>query len=75
MTAIRVHELDDESAGAIGAWRCESCGCVHVRAGGVLLTFAAAEYDSFAHAVAECYWEKESRAAAAALPPLEEVVH
>lgn len=75
MTAIRLHELEDESAGVVGAWRCESCSCIHVRAGGVLLTFAPSEYDSFVHAVTECYWEKELRAAATRLTPIEEVVH
>lgn len=75
MTAIRMHEFDEESAGVVGAWRCETCSCIHVRAGGVLLTFTASEYDSFAQAVAECYWEKEVRAAAEGLPPIEELVH
>lgn len=75
MTAIRVHELDEASENAVGAWRCESCSCIHVRAGGVLLTFAASEYDSFAQAVADCYWEKELRAAATGPTPLEEAIH
>jgi hypothetical protein len=38
-------------------WQCEGCGCVHVRAGTALLTFAPAEFAAFTESVNDCYWQ------------------
>jgi hypothetical protein len=74
MTAIPA--TDGECEGRrFGAWRCGECGCVHVRAGGTLLTFTPAEFRRFAESIVGCYAEQEIRAALAALPAAVETVH
>ena len=36
-------------------WACAKCGGFHLRTGGVLLTFSAAEFAEFTETVTDCY--------------------
>jgi hypothetical protein len=47
---------NDDSPRATALWRCDGCGCVHVRTKESLLTFTAAEFAAYTATVNDCYW-------------------
>lgn len=55
MTVLRLAHPGGEAQAVV--WRCEGCGCVHVRAGNTLLTFAPSEFAAFTESVNDCYWQ------------------
>lgn len=56
MTVLHLPREDEHEQRAV-VWQCEGCGCVHVRAGAALLTFAPAEFADFTQSVNDCYWQ------------------
>ena len=54
MTSNNYQTMNQEKTEA-RVWACAKCGGFHLRAGGVLLTFSAAEFAEFAENVTECY--------------------
>lgn len=54
MTATYEPLHDSENA-SMQVWRCASCGCFHLRAGQVLMTFTPEEFASFTQEIIECY--------------------
>jgi hypothetical protein len=58
MTVFKLSEPPPDVSTDVAVWRCEGCGCVHMRAGGVLLTFTPREYTDFTERVADCYWSR-----------------
>jgi hypothetical protein len=61
MTVFKLSEPPPDVSADVAVWRCEGCGCVHMRAGSVLLTFTPREYTDFTERVADCYWEQALR--------------
>lgn len=61
MTVFKLCEPAAGESPDVAVWRCEGCGCIHLRAGEVLLTFTAREYADFTERVADCYWEQALR--------------
>lgn len=59
MTVIRLDHTDQEVKADSGVWNCRVCGCVHMRAEGVLVTFAPDEFAAFTKSVVDCHWERE----------------
>jgi hypothetical protein len=56
MTVIHLDRYESERG--CGVWRCEGCGCVHVRAESALLTFTLTEFAAFTEVVNDCYWRQ-----------------
>lgn len=62
MTAFLNDDFPSSAAAAtIQVWYCESCNCVHIRAGKALLTFTSKEFTEFTNVVMGCYAEEVTR--------------
>ncbi len=55
MTAIPYENHSNDESACMQVWRCESCHCIHLRAGQVLLTFTQEEFTAFTQEVVACY--------------------
>ena len=58
MTAFFNEGLHSDMTNDVQVWRCESCKCVHIRAGNILLTFTTEEYCKFTEAVVDCSYSE-----------------
>lgn len=55
MTAFLNEDFHSDATTNVQVWHCESCNCVHIRAGKALLTFTPKEFAAFTDAVTGCY--------------------
>lgn len=55
MTALLYENQHAGTDANLQIWRCDSCHCVHLRAGQVLLTFTQEEFASFTQEIVDCY--------------------
>jgi hypothetical protein len=61
LTVIKLGTTRKENINKADVWPCEGCGCIHIRAGELLLTFSAAEFAAFTETVNDCYWQQALR--------------
>jgi hypothetical protein len=57
MTSINMMSGGRATVSKLDVWCCESCRCVHMRVGDMLLTFTKSEFHEFAENVVGCYFD------------------
>lgn len=55
MTVVPFENPNAGTTASAQVWRCNSCHCIHLYIGQVLLTFTQSEFAGFAQEVVECY--------------------